>query len=74
MAGDNSEESGHAHDEDQGVVVLRADLLTQKMALKALADNIDHKFQVFQGRLDEITDRLDAPMISATRNRNNYRR
>ena len=74
MTGDNSAESGHAHDEDQGVEVLRVGLLTQKIALRALADNIDCRFQAFEGRFDEIMDRLDALAIVSNKNRNNDRR
>ena len=54
MAGETSARSSHAHDEDQGVEVLRASLLTQETALRALADNIDRRFQAFEGRFDEI--------------------
>ena len=74
IAGDNSAESGHAYDEDQGVEVLRVRLLTQEMALRALVDNIDHRFQAFEWRFDEIIDRLDALAIGANRNRNDDRR
>ena len=56
MAGDNNARSGHAHDKDQCVEVLRADLLTQEVALRALADNVDHRFQAFEGHVDEIED------------------
>ena len=45
MAGDNSAGSSHAHDYDQGVEVLRAGLLTQETTLKALEDNMDHRFR-----------------------------
>ena len=44
MAGDNIVGSGHAYDEDQGVEVLRAGLLTQETTLTILADNMDRKF------------------------------
>ena len=44
MADDNSAGSGHAHDEDQGVEVLRASLLTQETALRALAESVDRRF------------------------------
>ena len=44
MVVDNSAGSGHAHDEDQGVEVLKASLLTQETTLRALVDNIDHRF------------------------------
>ena len=42
--------------------------------MRALADNIDCRFQAFKGRFDEIADRLDALAIGADRNRNNDRR
>ena len=74
MAGDNSAGSGHAHDDVQGVEILRAGLLTQEMALRVLVDNIDHRFQVFKGWFDEIADRLDALALGANRNRNIDRR
>ena len=70
MAGDNSVGSGHTHDEDQDMEVLRDGLLTQEMALRALADNIDHRFQAFKGCFDEIANRLDALAIGADRSRN----
>ena len=44
MAGDNSAGNGHTHDEAQDMEVLRAGLLTQEMTLRALEDNIDHRF------------------------------
>ena len=44
MVGDNSAGSGHAHDEDQDVKVLRLGLQTQETVLKALADNMDRRF------------------------------
>ena len=44
MVGDNSSRSCHARDHDQGIEVLRASLLTQEMALRALADSVDHRF------------------------------
>ena len=74
MAGDNSSGSNHIHDEDQGVEVLRASLLTQETTLRALADNIDCRFQVFEGQFDEIADRLDALTLGPNRNRNDDRR
>ena len=74
MVGDNSAGNGHIHDEVQGMEVLRASLLTQETILRALADSIDCKFQTFEGRFDEIADRLDALAIGANRNRNDDRR
>ena len=74
MAGENSTGNGHAHDEDQGMEVLRASLLTQKTALRALADNINRRFQEFEGRFDEIVKRLGALEIGAERNRNDDNR
>ena len=44
MAGDNSLGSGHARDDDQGMEVLRASLLTQEMTLRALANSVDRRF------------------------------
>ena len=67
MAGDNYARSSHTHEEDQGVEVLRTGLLTQEMALRALADNIDRSFWAYEGCLDEITDRLDALTIGANK-------
>ena len=64
----------YAHDEDQGVEVLRVGLLTQKTALRALADNMDRRFRAYDGLLDEIADRLDALVIGTNRNRNNDKR
>ena len=40
MAGDSNLGSGHAHNEAQGMEVLRAGLLTQEMALRG---NVDSK-------------------------------
>ena len=48
MVGDNSAGSVHAHDEDQGVEVLRASLLTEETTLWGLADNMDSRFQAFE--------------------------
>ena len=50
MAGGNTSRSGHAHDDARGMEVLRASLLTQETALKALADSVERRFQVFEGR------------------------
>ena len=74
MVGGNSARRGHAHDKDEGVKVLRAGLLTQETALRALTDNIDRRFQAFEGRFDEITNRLDALAIGANKNMNDDRR
>ena len=74
MAGDNSAWSSYAPDEDQGVKVLRAGLQTQETTLRALADNIDFRFQTFEGRFEEIVDRLDALAIGANSGRNDDRR
>ena len=74
MAGDNSTGNSHAHDEDQDVEVLRADLLTQETTLRALVDNINHKFQVYEGHLDKIADRLNAQTIGANRDMTDDRR
>ena len=65
MIGDNSSGSSHACDDVQGMEVLRAGLLTQETALKALAENVDHKFQALKKRFDEIADRLDDLAIGA---------
>ena len=70
MAGDNSIGRGHAHDEVQGMEVLRASLLTQETTLRALADSVDRRFQAFEGRFDKIVNRLDALAIGANRDRN----
>ena len=74
MAGDDHLGSGHIRDNAQGMKVLRASLLTQETALGALADSVDHRFQAFEGRFDEITDRLNALAIGANRGRNDGRR
>ena len=74
MAGDNSARSGHIHEEVQGMEVLRASLLTQKKTLRALANNVDRRFQAFEGRFDEIVNRLDALAIGANRDRNDDKR
>ena len=74
MAGDNSVGNSHAHNQVQGVEVLRASLLTQETTLRSLEDNIDRRFQAFEGRFDEIVDRLDALALGANRNRNDNRR
>ena len=73
MAGDNSLGSGHARDDVQGMEVLRAWLLTQETVLRALVENVDHRFQALEGRFDKIGDRLDALAISANRGRNEDR-
>ena len=44
MAGDNSSGKGHARDDAQGMEVLRASLLTQETALRALVDSVDSRF------------------------------
>ena len=72
--GDNCAGNSHAHDKDQGVEVLRVGLLTQEMALRALADNMDRTLRAYKGRLDEIADRLDALTIGANRDKNDDRR
>ena len=74
MIGDHNAGSGHAHDEDQGVEVLRADLLTQETTLRALADNMDRRFWAYEVSLKKIADRLDALAIGTNRDRNNDRR
>ena len=74
MAGNNSSGSDHARDDVQGMEVLRANLLTQETALRALADNVDCIFQAFEGRFDEITDRIDALAIGANKGGNEDRR
>ena len=74
MVGDNSSGSGHACDDAQGMKVLRASLLIHEMTLRALADNVDRRFQAFEGRFDEITDRLDALALDANKGRNEDRR
>ena len=74
MAGDNSSGSGHARDEAQGMEVLRFTLLTQETALRALAENVDRKFQALEGSFDKIKDRLDALAIDANRGRNKNKR
>ena len=74
MAGDNSAGSGRAHDEAQGIEVLRVGLLTQETALRALAENVDRRFQELEGHFDEIADILDALAISANKGRNEDRR
>ena len=74
MASNNSAGSGHIHDEVLGMEVLRASLLTQEMTLRALADSLDRRFQVFEGCFDEIANRLDVVAIGANKNRNDDRR
>ena len=73
MAGDSSSGSMHAHDEAQGMEVLRAGLLTQETALRALAENVDRRFQALEWRFDKIADRLDALAIGVNRARNKDR-
>ena len=74
MARDSSSGSGHAHEEAQGMEFLRAKLLTQETALRALAENVARRFQALEGCFDEIADRLDALAIGANRDRNEDRR
>ena len=74
MARDNSSGSGHTSDKAQGMEVLRAGLLTQKTALRALAKNVDSRFQALEGRFDKIADILDALVIGANKGRNEDRR
>ena len=74
MAGDNSSGSGHICDGVQGMEVLKASLLTQETALRALAESVDRKFQVFEGHFDEIVDQLDALALGANRGRNEDKR
>ena len=69
MADDNCVGGGHAHDKARGMEVLRVSLLTQEMALTALADSVDRRFQTYEQRFDEIADQLDALTIGANRNR-----
>ena len=38
--------------------------------MKALANSVDHRFQAFERRFDEIVNRLDALAIGANRGRN----
>ena len=73
MVGDNSAGHGHSHIEDQGVKVLKAGLLTQETTLRALVDNINRRFQSFEGWFDKIADRLDALAVGSNRNRNDDR-
>ena len=40
------------------------------MKLRALANSVDFRFQVFEGCFDEIVDRLDALALDANRGRN----
>ena len=44
------------------------------MALRALAENVDRRFQALEGCFYEIADMLDALAIGANRNRNDDRR
>ena len=74
MADDNSVGGDHAHDEAQGMEVLRAGLLTQDTALRGLTDSVERRFQVFERRFDEIADRLDALALDANRDRVDDRR
>ena len=74
MASDDSSGSDHICDGAQGMEVLRANLLTQETTLRALTDSMDHRFQAFEGRFDEIVDRLDALAFGANRGRNEDRR
>ena len=45
-----------------------------KVTLRALAESVDRKFQAFEGRFDEIVDRLDTLTLGANRGRNEDRR
>ena len=54
--------------------VLRAGLLTQETILRTLVDNIDRRFQAFEGLFDEIANRLDALALGANRDMNDDRR
>ena len=74
MASDNSVGSGHAHDEAQGMEVLKAGLLTQETTLRGLAYRVERKFHAFERRFDEIADRLDALALDANRDRVDHRR
>ena len=67
MAGDNSAGSNHAHDKDRAVEVLRAGLLTQEAALRALAESVDRRFQAFEGSFDKIAGQLDALALGANK-------
>ena len=70
---DSSSCSSHARDKAQGIEVLRAELLTQETALRALVENVDRRFQALEGRFNEMADRLDALAIDANRGRNENR-
>ena len=70
MARDNSSGSSHTHDEAQGMEVLKVGLLTQETTLRALAENVDRRFEALEWHFDKITDRLDALAIGANRGRN----
>ena len=48
--------------------------MTQKTALRVLADSVDRRFQAFEGHFDDIADRLDALALGANRGRNEDRR
>ena len=44
MANDDSSGSGQIRDGAHGMEVLKTSLLTQEMALRALADSVDRRF------------------------------
>ena len=67
MAGDDSSGSNHALDGVLCMEALRAGLQTQKVALRALVESIDSRFQEFEGRFDAIVDRLNALALGINR-------
>ena len=74
MVGDNSAGSNHAHYEAKSIEVLRAGLLTQEMALRGLANNVERRLQAFERRFDEIADQLNALVLDVNRDRVDDRR
>ena len=74
MVDDNSVKGGHAHDETQGMEVLRAGLLTQETTLRGLTYSVERRFQAFERRFDGIADRLDVLALDANKDRVDDRR
>ena len=48
--------------------------MTQETILRALVEIVDHRFQAFEGRFDEIIDRLDTLALGANSGRNEDRK
>ena len=73
MAGDDNSGSGHTCDGVQGMEALRVGLQTQDAALRSLVENVDRRFQVFEGCFDEIANRFYALVLGANRDENENR-